>query len=196
MVNDSEPSIYWRLFTRYSGILAFFALIAAMDLLTLVIADPAYHAVVGFLNGTIWLLLTLSFLFFVGLVFRVLPFPLNLPSPVLIASASLFLVAFFSRVILLAGDLFGVALVHSVTPFSVMLGIVVFAAVLIVGYIHILRAVLLESRTGVPTCREKRHPTREEKERIGWEDVERELRYAAYDLLQKIREELRPEGKQ
>lgn len=195
MVSDSEPSIYWRLFTRYSGILAFFALITVMELLTLVIADPAYHAVVSFLNGTIWLLLTLSFLFFIGLVFRMLPFPLNLPSPVLIASASLFLVAFFSRVILLAGDLFGVVLVHSFTPVSVMLGIAVFAAALIVGYIHILRSVLLESRTGVPACREKRHPTREEKERISWEDVERELRYAAYDILQKIREELRSDEK-
>ncbi len=193
MARDSDQSIYWRLFIRYSGILTFFALIAVMNLLTLVIADPGYHSVVDFLNETIWLLLTLSFLFFIGAVFRMLPFPLNLPSPVLTASASLFLVAFLFRITFLAGDLFGVDFAHSLTSVAVMLGIVVFFVVLTVGYIHILRPVIVASRTGVPACREKRHPTREEKERITWEDVEREFRYAAYDILQKIREELRPE---
>jgi hypothetical protein len=38
----------------------------------------------------------------------------------------------------------------------------------------------------VPADRQKREPTRQEKEQIIREDVSRELRYAAYDILHRI----------
>lgn len=191
MIAESKPSLYWALFVRYSGIIGFLFLVGVMNLLAVVIPDPEYHYVVGFLNSTIWLLFTVSFLIFIGAVFRVLPFPLNLPGPVFTATGSLFIVAYLFRIVLLADDLFGTALSPPVRPVSVTLAIAVFFVVLILGYARILRPIVARQQgLEVSVCREKREPTRQEMEQITWEDVERELRYAAFEILHRIRDEI------
>lgn len=197
MTEEPEPSLYWTLFVRYSGILGFLILVAVMNLLTLVIQDTAYHYVVSFLNDTIWLLFTISFLLFIGAVFRILPFPLNLPSPVFTATGSIFVIAFLFRIALLVDEIFGVTLSRTFQSVSVTLALSVFFVVLALGYIRILRPIVAQYRRGeVPACRQKREPTLQEKEQITWDDVERELRYAAYEILHRIREELNPDEKQ
>ncbi|MDN7024998.1 hypothetical protein FGU65_08880 [Methanoculleus sp. FWC-SCC1] len=196
MIEESDFSLYWTLFVRYSGIIGFLLLVGVMNLLAVVIPDPEYHYAVGFLNSTIWLLFTVSFLIFIGAVFRALPFPLNLPGPVFTATGSLFIIAYLFRIVLLADDLFGIALSPVVLSVSVTLAIVVFFAVLILGYVRILRPIVARQQDlEIPVCREKREPTRQEKEQITWDDVERELRYAVYEILHRIRDEITTDEK-
>jgi hypothetical protein len=196
VVDEPGESIYWRLFLRYSGILAFLALVAFLNILLLVIQDPFFQAAVRFLNDALWILFMVSFFAFISAVFGRLPFPLNLPSPVFAAIGGVLLVSFLIRVLVLSGSIIGVNLAPLLHSITLPLLFSVLAAILVVGYVRLLRPVVLRAWHALDTpeyCRIRRNPTREEKEGITWDDVQVEFRYALYDILRHIREEMHSE---
>jgi hypothetical protein len=72
------------------GIICFLIVIVLANILQHYIESPLYQSAVAFLNANFWLLVLICALLFVGDLFGVLPFPLNLPAPIIRAVGSVF----------------------------------------------------------------------------------------------------------
>ncbi|MDI6875984.1 MAG: hypothetical protein QMC96_04335 [Methanomicrobiales archaeon] len=190
MPEEEEPSLYWILFQRYAGLLVFLAIVGLLNLMTLFVVDATFQNMVSFINESLVLIFTISIIYFAGMIVRILPFPLNLPAPVLIATSSVFLVVFLINAFLLVDTMLGVQLFQLAPGFLRIALVAVFAGVLGVGYIHLIGPLIRSGdRRGITLfrCRATEDRSREEKESISWEDVNRELRYAIFDVPGRIR---------
>jgi hypothetical protein len=193
MAPQSELSIYWELFVRYSGLLVFFIIVALLNLFTHIIPEPPFLQVVIFLNTTISLLFAISLLFFIGAVLSILPFPLNLPGPVFSAAGAVVTVSFLTNAFYLFSNLTGIGIGGIVRSVSIIATAVVFLGMLTVGYVDIMRPLFTKNNSSGDDCPPGFSITLERKEDVSWQMVQAELRYAIYDILRRIRSEIAKE---
>jgi hypothetical protein len=177
------------------GILCFLIVIVLANILKYYIASPLYHDGVSFLNANFWLLILIGAILFIGDIFSVFPFPLNLPAPIIRAIASVFCIAFILQVFLWVDSVAYTSLYQMFWLLSFLIIPLVFLVVLATGYIEIMRqlwwmpkAVPDEQVVHEGTATPKEGGTSDAKT---WEEIGVEFRLALYDLLHRFRQEIK-----
>jgi len=96
-------SLVWRILLKLIALIMFFVIILVANILAIFINDPFFLEIMGSINSNLGLIFMIALLFFFKEVFEMLPFPLNLPYPLLNAVASVILIAFLFDLITLTG---------------------------------------------------------------------------------------------
>ena len=192
-----EKSLGWVFVTRMIGIISFLIIVVLANILTFYVANPVYQSGVGLLNTNFWLLLIIGIIMFIADIFTAFPFPLDLPSPLVRAIGSVFIIAFVLRVFEWVDTITGSNIYQFFWFLSFIVVPVVFLLVLANGYYEIIRRLF---RTGLtngsvsatpdPTIGTPRAAPNENGVR-SWEDVGVEFRMMVYDILHRFREEIR-----
>ena len=194
--------------SRLIGLMIFIVLLIIANALS--INNHAYTQVIDFLNYNLGLIIIFSILLYLGELFLVFRFPLNIPAPILNAFGGAFLVKFIFRIIYLSGTLAGTDALYVFRNFEAIIYVVVFFIVIIVGYVNIFLNVGKEGKEERERMtreerrieRRKRHERKlHEKDKdlprhLEWKDVSEELKKAAYRVASNIKESLEPEEKQ
>ena len=128
--------------TRLFGLMCFLGILFMLDYFRAYIDSELYSASVFFLRGNTELIVYMAVIYAAGEVFGSLNFPLNLPSPVMNAVASVFLADFIFRMLSFVGyitaeETFGVF--QEFRPYVFPL---IFVIVLLGGYFIIFSGLL------------------------------------------------------
>jgi hypothetical protein len=193
--NRNKP-LSWIFVSRMMGIIFFLILVVLINFLTPYITNPLYHSGVTLLNENVWLLIIIALVLLIGDIFGVFEFPLNLPTPIIRAIASVFLIVFFLRVIQW-GDT--IAFTNLYPPFSLISIIIVpfvFLIILVSGYYHILQQLWGEPEIEYEAGEEADgeyydttlQPLTDEK---SWEEIGGEFRMMLYDIIHRFRADIR-----
>jgi len=151
-----ERSIPWIIFSKALGLLVFLFFLYLANIAQFFIGSPLVYLIMFFLNENVWFLILMSIVFMFGEIFNALRFPFSLPAPLFNAVGSVFLVFFLLMVSELAGILTGIGSFEALKSIAFLLYHLIFAIVLICGYIWIF--------AGMVCCREGT----EEGERRHW----------------------------
>ncbi len=192
-----KTSLGWVFVTRMIGIISFLIIIVLANILTFYVANRVYQSGVELLNANFWLLLIIGIILFVADIFTAFPFPLDLPSPIIRAIGSVFIIAFILRVFEWVDFITGSNIYQFFWFLSFIVVPVVFLLVLVNGYYEIIRRLF---RTGMtngavsatpdPAIGTPR-PVPHDKGVRSWEEVSVEFRMMVYDILHRFREEIR-----
>lgn len=197
MVRCHQQPYGWVFVSRMIGIICFLIAIVLANILLHYITSPLYQSAVGFINANFWLLILICALLFVGDLFGVLPFPLNLPSPIFRAVGSVFCVAFLMSVFAWVDRVAATSFYQMFWLLSFLIIPLVFLVVLAVGYIEIMRQLWWMPANGVAPDAQEVHevppPSCEDgiAETKSWEEIGVEFRLMLYDLMQRFRQEIR-----
>ena len=180
-------SIIWTVFSTILGILVFSLLLAALNLLV-----PPEHEIlrglVVVLNNNLPFFIVIALLLMTGEIFARVSFPLNLPAPLFHALASVFIVLFMFNIFEFLDQVTGAGIYRNLEILRILLSILIFLIVFTGGYFRIFGDLLTMGRQrdlqgelratlppGVKT----------------WNDIGNEFRQLIFDVLQRMREELR-----
>lgn len=192
-----ERSLGWVFVTRMIGIISFLIIVVLANILKFYLANPVYQSGVGLLNANFWLLLIIGIIIFVADIFTAFPFPLDLPSPIIRAIGSVFIIAFILRVFEWVDVVTGSSLYQFFWFLSFVVVPLVFLLVLVNGYFEIIRRLFRSGMTnnagtatpdptiGTPRAAPNGNGIR------SWEEVGIEFRMMVYDILHRFREEIR-----
>lgn len=129
------------LLTKTVGFLIFLVLIGLANTLLYYIPNENFYSIVGFLNSNIWLIITFTLILFIGEIFGILVFPLNLPSPLFNGVGSILLVRFVFNILIFVDSLTGIHLAIPYELLYILIAFLVLIIVIIVGYIEIFREI-------------------------------------------------------
>ena len=197
MVRYHQQPYGWVFVSRMIGIICFLIVIVLANILQHYIESPLYQSAVAFLNANFWLLILICALLFVGDLFGVLPFPLNLPAPIFRAVGSVFCVAFLMSVFAWVDSVAATGFYQMFWLLSFLIIPLVFLVVLAAGYIEIMRQLWWMPANGAapdaPVVHEVPPPGHEDgvAETKSWEEIGVEFRLMLYDLMQRFRQEIR-----
>jgi hypothetical protein len=177
------------------GIICFLIIVVSVNILGHYITSPLYLSGVSFLNENFWLLLVICIILFIADIFGALPFPLNLPSPIIRAAGSVFVIAFLLRVFQWTDSVTGTSLYQVFWLISFLIVPLVFLVVLGSGYIEIMRQLWWQPRPDTDGQVVHQAPPVYTDEPISdaksWEDIGAEFRLTMYDLLHRFRQEIK-----
>ena len=201
-------SIVWILASNLVAFGIFLILLGSLNVLVKFVDDAVFHQVVELLNDNIGLILTLFIIFLIGNIFGSLFFPFNLPTPLINAVGSMFLITFIFRVFELIDSLIDENFFQSIEEFSFLIYPVVFIIVIVGGYITIFNQVITEERRKKKisaesiekklereTPSESEYIERESEEKT-WEDVGNEFKEMLFDIFHNIRKSVNKEKKE
>lgn len=197
MVRCHQQPYGWVFVSRMIGIICFLIVIVLANILLHYISSPLYQSAVAFLNANFWLLILICALLFVGDLFGVLPFPLNLPAPIFRAVGSVFCVAFLMSVFAWVDNVAATSFYQMFWLLSFLIIPLVFLVVLAVGYIEIMRQLWWMPANGTApdaqVIQEVPPHSHEDgsAETKSWEEIGVEFRLMLYDLMQRFRQEIR-----
>lgn len=192
-------SFGWVFATRMIGIITLLIAIVLANILTHYIANGVFNSAVSFINGNFWLLMLIAVILFIGALFGALPFPFNLPAPIIRAFGSVFCIAF---ILAIFSWVDGIAQTQLYSMFWILAFIIVplvFLIVIASGYFEIMREIWWKSTPagkedspgpsdgGTGFDSQQRSPTGEAK---SWEEIGAEFRLMLYDLLHRFRQEI------
>ena len=179
-------SIIWTVFSTFLGIFLFGLLLAALN----VLVPPesgVLHAFVILLNNNFPLFVVIALLLMTGQIFDRFTFPLNLPAPLFHALASVFLVLFFFNIFEFVDIITGAGIYHNLEILRILLSILIFLIVFTGGYFKIFGDLL---HTGRQRELQGEFPSAAAGVKT-WDDIGNEFRQLVFDVLQRMREELR-----
>lgn len=196
-MQNRTKSFGWVFASRMIGIICLLIVIVLANILTFYIPNPFFHEGVSFINENFWLLLLIAVILFAGAIFRVFPFPLNLPAPIIQAIGSVFCIAFILRLFQWIDP---VTLYPMFWYLSFIIVPLVFLIVLAGGYYRIMHQLWWQSRpdesadeqvqvahevsgqgtAGIPVTDAK-----------SWEEIGGEFRLMLYDIIHRFRQEIK-----
>jgi hypothetical protein len=185
--------------SRMIGIICFLIVIVLANILTYYVSSPVYRAGVVFLNENFWLLLLIAIILLAGDIFFAFPLPFNLPAPIIRAIGSVFIIAFMLHVFQWVDTIASTSLYSFVWVLSFVIVPIVFIIVLVSGYFEIMRQLLSipgdEEDRYNPAAFETKISRQEEpfSDAKSWEEIGAEFRLVMYDLMHRIRQEIRKE---
>jgi len=192
---NKQHSLGWIFVSRMIGIICFLIVVVLANILTYYVANPLYQEGVQFLNLNFWLLILIGIIIFIADIFGAFPFPLNLPSPIIKAIGSVFIIAFVLRVFDWVDSATGNNIYHYFWLLSFVIVPVVFVIVLLAGYYEIIcdlwaKARIRDESDMVVHASASDLPPSSSSPK-SWDDVGDELRMMLFDLLHRFREEIR-----
>lgn len=179
-------SIIWTVFSTFLGIFAFYVLLAALNAFV-----PSGN---GILRGLVTLLadnfpyfIVIALILMTGEIFDRFSFPLNLPAPLFHALASVFLVLLIFNVFEFIDTITRAGIYRNLEILRVLLSILIFLIVFTGGYFKIFGDLLRVGRQ-----RELQgEPAGASPDAKTWNDIGNEFRQLVFDVLQRMREEIR-----
>lgn len=113
------------------GLVVYLIVLAVLNLLANAYPDSVWHGLVAFLNATVWVVVVLAVInLFADLVLG-LPFPTNLPGPVLRAVAAAATAWYVIQLLFEVDRLFGLGVFLALAPLAVLFYAAVFLLVLV-----------------------------------------------------------------
>ena len=187
----------WVFVSRMMGIISFLIAVVLANILTYYISNKVFLSGVLFLNENFWLLILIGIILFVSDIFGALPFPLNLPFPIIRAIGSVFCIAFFLKLFQWVDTVASTTLYPVFWYLSFLIIPLVFLIVLASGYYAIMRQLWWQKGTGTGSNAQVVHENREAapdqpvSDVKSWEDIGVEFRMMLYDLLHRFRQEIK-----
>ncbi|MDD1651881.1 MAG: hypothetical protein LUO86_02465 [Methanomicrobiales archaeon] len=180
-------SLVWSVFAILVGVLAFLTLVMVLSFLEPTLHNPFYTSLVTLLQENFVYLLIVFLLLMTGQIFDRFSFPFNLPAPLFHAIASVFLVLVMFNVFAWVDSLSGSNFFPNLEVLQIMLYFLVFLIVLIGGYFRIFGDLLTYSRD--VERRGEAAPVPADVKT--WDAIGTEFRQLIYDLVHRMREEIR-----
>jgi len=184
-----KRSIIWTVLSTFFGIIAFYLLLLALSILV-----PSDHAVirglVTLLSDNLPLFMVIALILMTGEIFDRFSFPLNLPAPLFHALGSVFLVLYIFNIFEFLDAITGAGIYRNLEILRILLSILIFLIVFTGGYFKIFGDLL---RVGRQRDLQGETPAASPDVKT-WEDIGNEFRQLVYDVLRRMREELRLSG--
>jgi hypothetical protein len=180
-------SIIWTVFSTFVAILAFFVLLAVLDFSFNSSGNLIIQGLISLLKGDFYLLIVIALILMTGEIFDRFSFPLNLPAPLFHALGSVFLVIFIFDVFRYLDHITGASIYQNLEILRILLSILVFLIVFTGGYFKIFGDLLITGRQR--DLREEHHASPPGVKT--WDDIGNEFRELVFDVLRRMREELR-----
>jgi hypothetical protein len=183
-------SIIWTVFSTFVTILALFVLLAILDFSFSSLGNVIIRDLISLLKGDFYLLIVIALVLMTGEIFNRFSFPLNLPAPLFHALASVFLIIFIFDVFKYLDNITGANIYQNLEILRILLSILIFLIVFTGGYFKIFGDLLVTGRQrelqGEPPALSPDAKT--------WDDIGDEFRQLVFDVLRRMREELREKG--
>jgi len=177
-------SIIRTVLATFVGILALVVLVAILQ--TMSTGNPVIQQLLLLLDLSLPLLIVIALLLMTGTIFDRFDFPLNLPSPLFYALASVFLVIFIFDVFRFLNDITGANIYQNLEILRILLSILIFLIVFTGCYFRIFGDLL---RTGRE--RELKGEARPVSPDVKtWNNIGNEFRQLIFDILRRMREEI------
>ena len=195
-----SKSLGWVFVSQMIAIICFLIVVVLVNILTYYVSNPLFHSGVSFINENFWLLMLIAIILFVGAIFRVFPFPLNLPAPIIRAIGSVFCIAFGLRAFQWVDTVASTTLYPMFWFLSFIIVPLVFLIVLASGYFEIMRQLWWQPRIDEtadgkgqvvhesPAYEPAGIPVTDAK---SWEEIGAEFRMMLYDILHRFRQEIK-----
>jgi uncharacterized membrane protein len=194
-----KKPLSWVFVSRMIGIICFLIIVVLANILMYYVTNSFYHSGVTFLNDNFWLLILIAVVLLAADIFDAFSFPFNLPAPLIRAIDSVFFILFILRVIQFVDNN---AATNFYTPswyFAFLIVPLVFLIVLASGYYAILRQLWWQPKpndvVGYDTVvvhdeypYQSSEPVTDAK---SWEDIGKEFRLMLFDILHRVREDIR-----
>ena len=199
LVKCRNRSLGWVFVSRMIGIISFLIIVVLAKILENFTAPGGMYqqAVEGLLFANFWLIILIAIVILIADIFIALPFPLNLPGPVIKAIGSVFWVALILNIFQWIDGTAGTHLYQIFWLLSFLIVPLVFIVVLISGYFEIMRQLFWQP-TVVPEDQNvfvhPEHPRAEGQvisDAKSWEEIGAEFRMVMYDLLHRFRQEVK-----
>jgi hypothetical protein len=178
-------SVIWMVVSTFVTILALFVLLAILNSLSS--SNIIIQGLVYLLQENFYLLIVIALILMTGEIFDRFSFPLNLPAPLFHALGSVFLVIFIFDVFKYLDTITGANIYQNLEILRILLSILIFLIVFTGGYFKIFGDLLISGRQreiqGEPQAADPRVKT--------WNDIGNEFRQLVFDVLRRMREELR-----
>lgn len=165
------------------GFVIFLILMLALNYFNNNIDNNLVRIITIFLNSNFDLIVLMTILSFMGDGFEILRFPFNLPYPLIKAFASIFIISFMINILGLIEGAIGKEIIITWNIIK-MIYIVIFAIVLLFGYLSIISRQEKEKKEKEE---EEKKAKKEEEKKIGWKDVGGEFKLALYNLGRKLK---------
>ena len=180
-------SIIWTVFSTFVGIIAFLVLLAILDFSFGSSGNLVIQSLISLLREDFYLLIVIALILMTGEIFDRFTFPLNLPAPLFQALASVFLVIFIFDVFRFLNDITGANIYQNLEILRILLSILIFLIVFTGGYFKIFGDLLRVGRQ-----RELQGEIAASSPDVKtWNDIGNEFRQLVFDVLQRMREEIR-----
>lgn len=201
MVRFQKKPLSWIFVSRMMAIICFLIVMVLAKILTTVTTPEGIiqKAADGLLFSNFWLLLFILVILFVADIFGTFTFPLNLPAPIIRAFGSAFCIAFILIVFQWVDDNYGTTVSEFFWLIPSVVVPLVFLIVLVSGYYVIFRQLSEQAKTdgedGSDTLMV--HGERYDSaapaasDARSWEEIGGEFRVMLYDIVHRIREDIR-----
>jgi hypothetical protein len=187
MLFSTRKSIIWSVFSLLIGVVAFLALVTALTLLEPSLQNPHFSSLVRLLQDNFLYLLIVFLLLMTGHIFDRFTFPFNLPAPLFNAIASVFLVLIMFNIFVWVDVLIGTNIFPRFEVLRILIYLLAFLIVFTGGYFKIFGDLLQQSRQ----LERKREAPTQSPDIKSWDDIGNEFRQMIYDLIHRLRDEIR-----
>jgi hypothetical protein len=135
----SVLSILKVVFTKAISFLVYIIILICLNMIMPLVGNLLFREVVVFLNASIMIIFMATLFFLLGSVFSELSFPVNIPAPLLNAVGSLFIVNFILRIFYFISQRIQEKALLVLESSYGLIYLCVFLAVLLSGYLEIMR---------------------------------------------------------
>jgi signal transduction histidine kinase len=170
--------------SRLIGLIVFLILLAIANVISF--NSYFYTGIVGFFNTKILVIIFFTLLLYLGELFFVFGFPINMPAPIFNAFGGAFLVSFIFDLFAKLGSLMGTNALYALRPIEWLLVIIVFLLALIIGYVRVFSEIGSKKK-------EKKKIKKKIDEEHDWDDIKREIKTAVYHATKNLSDKLKPE---
>ena len=171
-----DKSISKIIISRTISFLIFLILLAIATFLVPAINNYIYSQIINFLLRNISLSVIIFFISLIADIFWNIPFPLNLPAPIISA------ITYIYRLWLLIESIINMQVLLPIIPIYVL----IFWLVIIFGYLRIFLNLLRKE-----SAKEKMKKT----EKVEWHDIGQEFKLALYKIGKALNDALSPKKK-
>jgi hypothetical protein len=170
-----------------SSLITLIVLVILIGLSNLIpVENTQVRAVIDFFNTYIVTIILFILFFFLGELFYLFKFPLNIPGAVFLAYGGYFLTSFLFKLFYLIETMIGLNVFSQIKILEQIIALTVFFLVIIIGVAKIFAR----------KAREERNNLLPYEKEVEWSDVGRQLKQASYNIAQKINESSKPKKSQ
>lgn len=199
MWRHRNRSLSWVFISRMIGIICFLIIVVLAKILENFTTPGGIfqQAAEGLLFANFWLLLLIGIIFLVADLFIAIPFPLNLPGPVIKAVGSVFCIALVLNVLQWLDHTAGSNFYQIFWLFSFLLVPLIFFIVLLTGYLEIVGKLLRqpklspEDSTVIINAEYPKEDNQPVSDAKSWDEIGAEFRLMLYDVVHRFRQEIK-----
>jgi hypothetical protein len=132
-----EETIFKVIFGKVVGFLIFIILVVVAEMVLQNVENETFSQIVQFFSSNALLLFLITIFAMMGGIFWVLDFPFNIPSPIVQAVGSIFIVTFLLKAVAFTAEMFGKVFEVS-GIIQIIIFILVGLVILVMGYLKLL----------------------------------------------------------